>query len=99
MIADPSPGRLYRRPSSTRLTISRHNRSAASAGASSRSVGSGATFRPTITAAGFAGFGLGFLTRRGGRAMTICGLSVSPGQRWAPGESATSGGQLTLTVL
>jgi hypothetical protein len=75
---------VNRRRSSTGLTISRHNSSAASAGAWSRSssVGAGATFRPTMTAAGFAGLGLGFLTRRGGRAMTMCGLSVSMGRKW-----------------
>jgi hypothetical protein len=36
-----------------------------------------ATFRPTMTAAGFAGLGDGLRIRRGGRAITICGLLVS----------------------
>jgi hypothetical protein len=36
-----------------------------------------------MTANGFAGFGLGFLIRRGGRAITMSGLSVSTRPMWA----------------
>jgi hypothetical protein len=70
-------------------------RSAASAGELSRSSSGGvggATFRPTMMAAGFTGFGLGFLIRRGGWDHDVGAVGQHGAVMGAVG-AATSGGR------